>query len=182
MALCVLNQGIDAKKEAQVVFAAEEADISIQYQQGEQQVILNGENVTGQIRKEAVSRMASSISVYPAVRKKLVALQQKLAKTADVIMDGRDIGTCVLPDAKVKIYLTASVEARAKRRFLELTEKGADCNLDEIKKDIEERDYRDMHREASPLKQAEDAVLVDSSNMNIEEVVEAILNIWQERQ
>lgn len=182
MALCMLNQGIDAKKEAQVVFAAEEADISIQYQQGEQQVILNGENVTGQIRKEAVSRMASSISVYPAVRKKLVALQQKLAKTADVIMDGRDIGTCVLPDAKVKIYLTASVEARAKRRFLELTEKGADCNLDEIKKDIEERDYRDMHREASPLKQAEDAVLVDSSNMNIEEVVEAILNIWQERQ
>lgn len=182
MALCVLNQGINAKKEAQVVFAAEEADISIQYQQGEQQVILNGENVTGQIRKEAVSRMASSISVYPAVRKKLVALQQKLAKTADVIMDGRDIGTCVLPDAKVKIYLTASVEARAKRRFLELTEKGADCNLDEIKKDIEERDYRDMHREASPLKQAEDAVLVDSSNMNIEEVVEAILNIWQERQ
>ncbi len=182
MALCVLNQGIDAKKEAQVVFAAEEADISIQYQQGEQQVILNGENVTGQIRKEAVSRMASSISVYPAVRKKLVALQQKLAKTADVIMDGRDIGTCVLPDAKVKIYLTASVEARAKRRFLELTEKGADCNLDEIKKDIEERDYRDMHREASPLKQAEDAVLVDSSDMNIEEVVEAILNIWQERQ
>lgn len=182
MALCVLNQGIDAKKEAQVVFAAEEADISIQYQQGEQQVILNGENVTGQIRKEAVSRMASSISVYPAVRKKLVALQQKLAKTADVIMDGRDIGTCVLPDAKVKIYLTASVEARAKRRFLELTEKGADCNLDKIKKDIEERDYRDMHREASPLKQAEDAVLVDSSNMNIEEVVEAILNIWQERQ
>ncbi len=182
MALCMLNQGIDAKKEAQVVFAAEEADISIQYQQGEQQVILNGENVTGQIRKEAVSRMASSISVYPAVRKKLVALQQKLAKTADVIMDGRDIGTCVLPDAKVKIYLTASVEARAKRRFLELTEKGADCNLDKIKKDIEERDYRDMHREASPLKQAEDAVLVDSSNMNIEEVVEAILNIWQERQ
>ncbi len=182
MALCVLNQGIDAKKEAQVVFAAEEADISIQYQQGEQQVILNGENVTGQIRKEAVSRMASSISVYPAVRKKLVALQQKLAKTADVIMDGRDIGTCVLPDAKVKIYLTASVDARAKRRFLELTEKGADCDLDEIKKDIEERDYRDMHREASPLKQAEDAVLVDSSDMNIEEVVEAILNIWQERQ
>ena len=126
--------------------------------------------------------MASATSIYPVVRKKLVALQQKLAATADVIMDGRDIGTCVLPDAEVKIYLTASVATRAKRRYDELQAKGERCDIAEIEKDIEERDYRDTHRTTSPLKQAEDAVLVDTSEMNIDEVVETIRKICQEKQ
>ena len=116
-------------------------------------------------------------SVYLPVREKLVQLQQELAKTANVIMDGRDIGTCVLPDAQAKVYLTASSAIRAKRRYDELKEKGVMCNLEEIEQDIIERDYRDMHREHSPLKQAEDAVLVDSSDMTIEEVIDAIIEI-----
>lgn len=118
--------------------------------------------------------MASKSSPIPQVRKKLLELQQGLAKEQDVIMDGRDIGTCVLPNADVKVYLTASVETRAKRRFDELTEKGVDCDLEEIKRDIAERDHRDMTRETAPLKQAEDAVLIDSSHMTIDEVVAAI--------
>ena len=121
--------------------------------------------------------MASATSVYSAVRTKLVALQQELAKTTDVIMDGRDIGTVVLPNADVKVFLTASVECRAKRRFDELKAKGANPDFDQIAKDIEERDYRDSHREISPLKQADDAVLVDSSDMTIDEVVAAIIDL-----
>ena len=145
-------------------------------------MILNGENVNGRIRREEVGNMASATSIYPVVRKKLVALQQKLAATTDVIMDGRDIGTCVLPDAEAKIYLTASVATRAKRRYDELQAKGERCDIAEIEKDIEERDYRDTHRTTSPLKQAEDAVLVDTSEMNIDEVVETIRKICQEKQ
>lgn len=182
MALYFLEQGIDASNEKEISSASEKVDITIAYQDGEQQVILNGENVNGRIRREEVGNMASATSIYPVVRKKLVALQQKLAATADVIMDGRDIGTCVLPNAEVKIYLTASVATRAKRRYDELQEKGESCDIEAIKKDIEERDYRDMHRETSPLKQAEDAVLVDTSEMNIDEVVETIRKICQEKQ
>ncbi len=121
--------------------------------------------------------MASVTSAIPEVRKKLLELQQNLAKTQNVIMDGRDIGTCVLPHADVKVYLTASVETRAKRRYQELQEKGEDCNLEEIAHDIEERDRRDMTREIAPLKQAEDAVLVDSSDMTIAEVVKTIVDL-----
>ena len=121
------------------------------------------------------------LAVYAAVRSKLVELQRQLAAGTDVIMDGRDIGTCVLPNATVKIYLTASVDARAKRRYDELAQKGEKCDYDIIKKDIEQRDYQDMHREISPLKQADDAVLVDTSDMNIEQVVEYIENIINER-
>ena len=121
--------------------------------------------------------MASVTSAIPEVRKKLLELQQNLAKTQNVIMDGRDIGTCVLPHADVKVYLTASVETRAKRRYQELQEKGEDCNLEEIAHDIEERDHRDMTREIAPLKQAEDAVLVDSSDMTIAEVVKTIVDL-----
>ena len=121
--------------------------------------------------------MASVTSAIPEVRKKLLELQQNLAKTQNVIMDGRDIGTCVLPHADVKVYLTASVETRAKRRYQELQEKGEDCNLEEIAHDIEERDRRDMTREIAPLKQAEDAVLVDSSDMTITEVVKTIVDL-----
>ena len=138
-------------------------------------MILNGENVNGVIRKEEVGNMASATSVYPVVRTKLVELQRQLAAKENVIMDGRDIGTVVLPDANVKIYLTASSKVRAKRRFDELTAKGVSCDMDAIEKDIIERDHRDMTREISPLKQAEDAILLDSSNMTIEEVADAVI-------
>ncbi|MFQ9531068.1 MAG: (d)CMP kinase [Roseburia intestinalis] len=178
MAYYFLQHNIDAKDENAIAAACPDVDVTITYENGEQQVLLNGENVNGVIRNEEVGNMASSTSVYPVVRKKLVELQRQLAKSADVIMDGRDIGTCVLPDAQVKIYLTASSATRAKRRYDELTEKGVSCDLAEIEKDIIDRDYRDMHRETSPLRQAEDAVLVDSSEMNIDEVVDAIYQVY----
>ncbi len=181
MALYFLRSGIAKEDEAAISKAAREVDVTIRYENGEQQVLLNGENVNGLIRKEEVGNTASVTSAYGEVRKKLVELQQQLAEQADVIMDGRDIGTVVLPKAQVKIYLTASVETRAKRRYEELTEKGQNCELKEIEQDIADRDYRDMHREISPLKQAEDAVLVDSSHMGIEEVVETIKSIYKER-
>ncbi len=177
MALYFLRQGIGKEEEAAISAACGQVEITIRYEDGSQQVILNGENVSSQIRNEEVGNMASATSVYLPVREKLVQLQQELAKTANVIMDGRDIGTCVLPDAQAKVYLTASSAVRAKRRYDELKEKGVMCNLEEIEQDIIERDYRDMHREHSPLKQAEDAVLVDSSDMTIEEVIDAIIEI-----
>lgn len=180
MAYYFLRHNIDAKDEKAIAAACPNVDVTITYENGEQQVLLNGENVNGVIRNEEVGNMASSTSVYPVVRKKLVELQRQLAKSADVIMDGRDIGTCVLPDAQVKIYLTASSATRAKRRYDELTEKGVSCDLAEIEKDIIDRDYRDMHRETSPLRQAEDAVLVDSSEMYIDEVVDAIYQVYSE--
>ena len=181
MAYYFLQQGIDKDDEAGITAAVDGADVTIRYEEGAQQVLLNGENVTGSLRTEQVGNMASATSIYPAVRTKLVALQQKLAKTTDVIMDGRDIGTYVLPDAQVKIYLTASVETRADRRYKELIEKGETADLAKIAADIEERDYRDMHREMSPLRQAEDALLVDSSEMSIDEVVAAIRAIAAEK-
>lgn len=181
MALYFMRNGISKEDEAAISDACKNVEVSIVYENGEQQVLLNGENVSKEIRKEEVGKMASATSVYKDVRKKLVELQQKLAADKDVIMDGRDIGTCVLPNAQVKIYLTASVETRAKRRYQELQEKGVVCDLEAIKKDIADRDYQDMHREISPLKQAEDAVLVDSSDMGIEEVVETIKNIYREK-
>ena len=181
MALYFLRKGISKDDEASIARACEEIEISIQYQDGAQQVILNGENVSGLIRTEEVGNMASASSVYGAVRQKLLQLQRGLADTSNVIMDGRDIGTCILPDAQAKIYLTASSRVRALRRYKELVDKGQTCNLEEIEQDIIERDYRDMHREIAPLKQAEDAVLVDSSQMNINQVVEAIIDVARER-
>lgn len=177
MALYMLREEIPGTDEKAVCAKCENADITIRYEKGEQQVYLNGENVTGLLRTEEVGNMASIISAYPAVRTKLVELQKDLAAREDCIMDGRDIGTCVLPNAQVKIYLTASSEVRAKRRFDELSAKGQECDFDKIKADIEERDYQDMHREHSPLRQAEDAILVDSSDMTIDEVVEHILKL-----
>lgn len=181
MAYYFLQQGIERDDEAGITAAVDGADVTIRYEDGAQQVLLNGENITGSLRTEQVGNMASATSIYPAVRTKLVALQQKLAKTTDVIMDGRDIGTCVLPDAQVKIYLTASVETRAARRYKELIEKGESADLEKIAADIEERDYRDMHREMSPLCRADDAILVDSSEMSIDEVVAAIREIAAKR-
>ena len=177
MALYFLRANISKDDEAKISASVDDIKVSIKYEDGAQHVILNDEDVTGLIRTEEVGNMASATSVYSAVRTKLVALQQELAKTTDVIMDGRDIGTVVLPNADVKVFLTASVECRAKRRFDELKAKGENPDFDKIAKDIEERDYRDSHREISPLKQAEDATLVDSSDMTIDEVVNAIINL-----
>lgn len=181
MALYILRQGIDRGDEEAVGRACKDMDISLRYENGVQQVWLNGEDVSGLIRTEEVSQTTSAISVYAPVRQKLLQLQQELARTNNVIMDGRDIGTCVLPHAQTKIYLTASSHVRAVRRFKELEEKGQMCNLEEIEQDIIERDYRDMHREIAPLKQAEDAVLIDSSHMTIDQVSDAIIKAAGER-
>ena len=171
MALHMIRENIAANDTAAIEKACEHADISIRYIDGEQVVLLNGENVNAYLRTEAVGNMASASSVNGKVREKLQVLQQKLAAEADVVMDGRDIGTSVLPNADVKIYLTASSYVRAKRRYDELTAKGEIADLARIEADIIERDHRDMTRELNPLKQAEDAVYVDSSDMTIEEVV-----------
>ncbi len=174
LAIHFLQKGISPENTGDIIEACRDADISIRYENGVQQVYLNGENVTGMLRTEEVGNMASKTSAVPEVREKLLELQRTLAKENDVIMDGRDIGTNILPDADVKIYLTASVETRAKRRYDELKEKGEDCDLDQIAQDIKERDERDMNRETAPLRKAEDAILVDSSHMSIPEVVSEI--------
>ena len=167
MALYLLRREVNKDDTEQIGNICQDAEISIEYQNGEQIVLLNDENVNSYLRTEEVGNMASVSSAVPRVREKLLSLQRKLARDMSVVMDGRDIGTTILPDADVKIYLTASSLTRAKRRYLELQEKGTVCNLDEIQKDIEERDQRDMNREISPLRQAEDAVLVDSSDLHI---------------
>lgn len=179
MALFMLREKINPQDAEGISRKCQEADITIAYENNEQVVYLNGENVNAYLRTEEVGNMASVTSVQPAVREKMVELQHTLAAKSDCIMDGRDIGTCVLPNAQVKIYLTASSAVRAKRRFDELTAKGEACDLEKIQADIEERDYRDMHREHSPLKQAEDAVLVDTSDMSIDEVIEHIIKICE---
>ena len=175
MAYYFLKNQVDTNDEEAIAKACPNVNVTIAYQDGEQQVLLNGENVNGVIRKEEVGKTASTTSVYPVVRAKLMDLQRELAMKENVIMDGRDIGTVVLPNADVKIFLTASSKVRAKRRYDELTEKGVSCDLEEICKDIKERDDRDMNRKIAPLKQAEDAILVDSSNMTIEEVTDTII-------
>lgn len=181
MALHFLREGISPQDEAAISEAVKTADVTLAYENGVQQVILNGENVSGLIRSEEVGAMASATSVHLSVREKLVELQKGLAARENVIMDGRDIGTCVLPDADLKIYLTASSRVRAERRYLELKGKGQDCSLEEIETDIIKRDHQDMNREHSPLKQAEDAVLLDSSEMSAREVIERILILFEER-
>ena len=177
LAIHFLDKGIQPQETEKVIEACKDAEVTIAYEDAVQHVYLNGKDISSRLRNEEVGNMASVTSAIPEVRKKLLELQQNLAKTQNVIMDGRDIGTCVLPYADVKVYLTASVETRAKRRYQELQEKGEDCNLEEIAHDIEERDRRDMTREIAPLKQAEDAVLVDSSNMTIAEVVKTIVDL-----
>lgn len=181
MALYFIRHDIAAQDEEKIAAACPDIDVSIVYQDGEQQVILNGENVNGLIRTEQVSMMTSDTSKYPVVREKLLSLQHGLAEKENVIMDGRDIGTCVLPNADVKIYLTASAAERARRRYKEQTERGVDCDIKEIERDIIARDEQDMNREVAPLRQAEDAVLVDSSDMTIDQVVDEIIRIYQEK-
>ena len=174
MALYMLRSNVDPQDTARVAKVCENTDITLRYENGVQLVLLNGENVNAFLRTEEVGNATSVISVVPRVREKLVELQQKLAAENDCIMDGRDIGTCVLPGAQLKIYLTADSAVRAKRRYDELNAKGQPCNLDKIQADIEERDYRDMHREISPLTQAPGAILVDTSEMGVEEVIDKV--------
>lgn len=147
----------------------------------EQTVLLNGEDVSGFIRTPEASMTASKISAVPNVRAFLLDLQRNMAKTHNVIMDGRDIGTVVLPDAQVKIFLTASPEARAERRYKELLEKGMDVNYDDILKDVIQRDYNDSHRETAPLKPAEDSVIVDTTELDFEQSVEKIISVIKEK-
>ena len=177
VALYLLESGIDVNDRSAVAEKCKGAGVDIKYEDGVQNVYLNGTNVTGRLREEAVGNTASVTSAVPEVRAQIFALQRGLAERGGVIMDGRDIGTVVMPDADVKIYLTASSEVRAKRRVLELEAKGEHPDFEEVKKDIEDRDHRDMTREISPLKQADDAILVDTSDMTIDEVVEKICSL-----
>ena len=157
----------------------DEIEIELKNQGEVQQVLLNGEDVTGKIREPEVSMGASTIATIPAVRLKLVDLQRDMAKKCSVIMDGRDIGTYVLPDADVKIYLTASIEERAKRRFLEMQEKGMECDMETLREDIRKRDEQDSGRAFAPLRRAEDAILLDSSDMTFDEVVATMIGYIQ---
>ena len=181
MALYFLRRGANLADEEAAGAACGDIHVEIRYEAGEQQVLLNGENVTGQIRTDQVGNAASAISKYPAVRAALLELQRSLARTNSVIMDGRDIGTLVLPDADLKIYLTASTAVRAMRRYNEFLEKGVDCTLESVEQDVILRDEQDMNRATAPLKQAEDAVYLDASDMNISQVVEKILSLARER-
>ena len=155
--------------------------VDIRFKDGEQRVYLDGRDVSSEIRTPAASMMASAVSARPQVRAFLLEMQRKLARENNVVMDGRDIGTVVLPNAKVKIYLTASAEVRAERRLKELTEKGENVTFKEVYEDMVKRDWDDMHREIAPLKQAEDAVLADTTDCNFEESVELILKIVNEK-
>ncbi|MDF2590515.1 MAG: cmk [Anaerocolumna sp.] len=181
MALFMIKQNIDFDNKDDIENACDSVNVTIEYKSGEQQVILNGENVTNLLRTEEVGKMASNVAKHNTVRSKMVVLQQNLAAKANVIMDGRDIGTVVLPKADLKVYLTASSEERALRRWRELTEKGISCNIKEIEQDIIDRDKQDMNREISPLKQADDAILLDSSNMSIDEVIDKIIELFKQK-
>lgn len=177
MAYYLLSEKVNPEEEEAVSKECLGAHITIEYQNGEQVVLLNGKNVNGVLRTEEVGNMASVTSKNKKVRERLTQLQKELAQTNNVVMDGRDIGTCVLPHADVKVYLTASAAVRAKRRYDELAAKGETCDIKKIEEDIVKRDEQDMNREIAPLRQAEDAVLIDSSDMTIEEVVKAILDL-----
>ncbi len=181
LALYFIRAGIDAKEEKKICAALDKLQVDIAYGDEGQIVLLNGEDVSAQIRGEAVGGVASAISVYKPVREKLLALQRELAARNDVVMDGRDIGSFVLPHADLKIYLSASPEVRARRRVLEMREKGMELDFDHTRKEIEARDTRDMQREVDPLIKAEDAVFIDSSEMNIDAVVERIKSLLGKR-
>ena len=179
--LYMLENKVPADNEDALKNALDQIQIELKYKDGVQCMFLNGEDVSGRIRTPEVSAQASVVAAVPAVREKLLDLQRSMAASQDVIMDGRDIGTHILPDAELKIFLTASVEERARRRYLELIEKGEGCDIEDIRKDIADRDYRDMHRETAPLRQAEDAVLLDTSDMTLDEVVTEITRLAKER-
>lgn len=181
VALFFLENNVADGTDSRIESLLDKLEISIKYEDGAQKVILNGEDVTGRLRLEEIGKLASKFSAVGSVREKLVALQRKLAQKENVVMDGRDIGTVVLPNADLKIYLSASSKVRAKRRYLELLEKGqTDLDINDIEDEIIKRDEADMNREISPLKQADDAYYLDSSDMTLEEVVSKILSMVKE--
>jgi cytidylate kinase len=179
--LNALRQGKDTKAAEQVVSTLEGLDISLRFVNGEQRVFLGEEDVSEAIRQNEVSMAASNVSAVPAVREFLFELQRDIARKNNCIMDGRDIGTVVLPDADIKIYLTASAEARADRRYKELCEKGQQVEYDKLLSEIKERDYQDMNREIAPLKKAEDAILVDTTELDLQESIEYMVRVIKER-
>lgn len=176
-----IRKNIDLNNEADVVNTLKDISIDIKYIDKEQRIFLNGEDVSNQIREEKVGTAASIVSTYKKVREVLVDLQRSLANVQNVIMDGRDIGTVVLPNSSLKIFLTASSEERTKRRYLELKEKGKDVSIEDVAKELKERDERDTKRANSPLTKAEDAILVDTTNMNIEQTIEYIKKLYEKR-
>ena len=175
--LYALRQGVDPKDEAAVTALLPQIQIELRYVDGAQRVLLCGEDVSEAIRAENVGMATSAVSAHPPVRAFLLELQRGMARTHDILMDGRDIGTVILPNASVKIFLTASAEARADRRFKELQEKGVDTDYQTVLEDIRRRDYQDSHRATAPLRQAEDAVLVDTSEMDLEESFQALKSL-----
>ena len=179
--LNALRNGIDTRNIDGITKMLEITDVNFAYVDGEQRVFLNGEDVSTDIRLPEASMAASNVSAIPVVRAFLLELQQKIARENDCLMDGRDIGTVILPNAQLKIFLTASAEVRAKRRFDELSAKGQKVNYDDILADLNERDYQDSHREIAPLKQADDAVLVDTSDMTFDEVKATIIKLYEEK-
>ncbi len=179
-ALHVLRSGADLTDGEAIARAGESADVRVQYADGAQKTMLGEEDVTGLIRTGEVSLAASAVSKWPAVRRRMVAAQRELAKTADMLIDGRDIGTNVLPDAPVKIFLTATAEERARRRYVQQMEKGDNTPYETVLAELNQRDRQDMSRETDPLRQAEDAVLLDTTNMTIDEVVAAIVGIVED--
>ena len=181
IALYMLEHHVDVDDDKALREALGRIEIGITYENGVQQMLLNGENVSGRIRTQAVSDQASVTAVKPEVRAKLLDLQRDMARKKNVIMDGRDIGTNILPDAQLKVFLTAGSLARARRRYAELREKGEECDLDEIRREIEERDYRDSHRAEAPLRKADDAILVDTSDMDADQAADRIVSLAKER-
>lgn len=181
MGLYFHDNNVDIESEEEVNRSLSGADVELKIVDGVQHVLLNGEDVTKRIREEKAGMLASKTSQYPENRKKMTEMQRRIARTENVVMDGRDIGTVVLPDAGLKIYLTASTETRARRRFLELEQKGQSPDLEKIRADIEQRDYQDMHREVAPLKQADDAVYLDTSDMTAREAADKIIGLAKER-
>lgn len=177
MALYTLRSGVDPQDEAAVSALCETADVRVRYQDGAQRTLLGGEDVTGLIRTGEVSAASSAVSRWPAVRRRMVRAQQEMATRADMLIDGRDIGTVVLKDSPCKIYLTATPEERARRRYEQQLAKGDHTPYEQVLAALNARDEQDMNRETDPLRQAEDAVLVDSTRMTVDETVEAIVEI-----
>lgn len=181
IALYAINKGLDTKLESDITPILPEINIELKFSEGSQLVFLNGEDVSEKIRTPEVSKGASDVSAIPSVREFLFDLQRNIAKTSDIIMDGRDIGTVVLPNAQVKIFLTASPKKRANRRFIELSEKGSELTLEEVLAEINERDFNDSNREIAPLKQSDDAILIDTSDLNLEESIEKLYLIIRDK-
>lgn len=180
-AYTAIKNGIDVSDEAGVSEMLKNLTMDVVYEDGAQQIIVNGFNTTPYLREHYMSKAASDISALPCVRYKLVDIQRDLAKTYDLVLDGRDIGTFVLPEANCKIFLVASAEERAKRRVEENRLKGQESDFDTVLKDIKQRDYNDSHREVAPLKKADDAVELDTTTMTIPEVVEAVISLVKEK-